>query len=98
MFVLLNDLSWWGNYSKKGFNLNIFAEHCPNFTLFFMHPHRQVVLNVCGTEQTSLQDILMDVAADSAEFLEGHAHGAMLKGAKNILKKVLHLILKGRLV
>ena len=63
-----------------------------------MHHHRQVVLNVCGTEPTSIQDILMDVAGDTVEFLEGWAHEAMLKGARNIIKKTLHIILKGELV
>ena len=63
-----------------------------------MHHHRQVVLNVCGTEPTSIQDILMDVAGDTVEFLEGWAHEAMLKGARNIIKKTLHIILKGGLV
>ena len=40
----------------------------------------------------------MDVAGDTAEFLEGWAHEAMLKGARNIIKKTLHIILKGGLV
>ena len=63
-----------------------------------MHAHRQVVLNVCGTQTSSVQDILMDVAGDAVPFLEGHAHGAMLNGAKNILSKVQHLILEGKLL
>ena len=50
-----------------------------------IHTHRQVVLNICGTEVTSLQDILMDLSGDSYPFLQGRAHKAMLQGAKKII-------------
>ena len=64
---------------------NIFTDHCPNFALLIIHSHRQVVLNICGTEVTSLQDILMDLCGDSYPFLQGRAHKAMLQGAKKII-------------
>ena len=64
---------------------NLFTDHCPNFALLIIHTHRQVVLNICGTEVTSLQDILMDLCGDSYPFLQGRAHKAMLQGAKKII-------------
>ena len=75
----------------------LFTEHCPNFALVIIHAHRQVVLNICGTEIKSIQDIFMDLCSDSCVFLEGLAHKAMLQGARNIITMILDIILKGSL-
>ena len=75
----------------------LLIEHCPNFALFIIHAHRQVVLNICGTEIKSIQDIFMDLCSDSCVFLEGLAHKAMLQGARNIITMILDIILKGSL-
>ena len=62
-----------------------------------IHAHRQVVLNICGTEIKSIQDICMDLCGDSCVFLEGLAHKAMLQGARNIITMILDIVLKGSL-
>ena len=66
--------------------------HCPDLVLSRDRARGCLVLTLLGTRVTPapcIQDILMDLRADSAPFLGGQAHAGMVEGTANILGLVL---------
>ena len=60
-------------------------DHCPKFMIFTDHDSKSIILAIRGTY--SLADVIVDIICDEEEFLDGHAHRGILKGAKRILKE-----------
>jgi hypothetical protein len=59
------------------------SDHCPKFAVLLDHDTRSVVLALRGT--LSLQDVIIDIVCDNAEFLDGHAHRGILRGAHKVI-------------
>lgn len=70
-------------------------QHCPDFALLLDHPHKLIVINICGTRMIpapKMSDVFMDLYATAEPFLNGKAHRGMAIGAKNILEKIETLL------
>lgn len=70
-------------------------EHCPDFALLLDHPHKLIVINICGTRMIpapKMSDVFMDLYATAEPFLNGQAHRGMAIGARNIRKKISDLL------
>lgn len=57
----------------------------PNYLVLIDHEAESVILVVRGTHE--FKDVLIDLAGEDEEFLDGHAHMGILKGALKILKE-----------
>ncbi|QQP56167.1 Uncharacterized protein FKW44_000747 [Caligus rogercresseyi] len=72
------------------------GEHCPDFALTLERGPKLIVLTICGTRMIpapEMQDVFMDLYADSEPFLHGHAHRGMAIGCRNILERILpHIV------
>ena len=58
----------------------------PKFILFINHELKCVILAIRGT--FSLDDVIIDLVCEEDIFLDGYAHGGILKSAKKILELV----------
>jgi hypothetical protein len=61
------------------------SDHCPKFAVLLDHNTRSVVLALRGT--LSLHDVIIDIVCDDAEFLDGHAHRGILRGALKVISE-----------
>ncbi len=59
------------------------SRHCPKFLVLLDHESKSVVLVVRGT--FSVTDVFIDIVCDDEEFLGGHAHRGILRGARAVL-------------
>ena len=77
---------WTGKLSPKGDS----GSFTPDHSVILLRRQKFIILTIPGTEafpKPKPRDILMDLVADSAPFLDGLAHKGISQGAKNILKK-----------
>ena len=68
------------------------TSHTPDFVIHVNHNHRAVVLTILGTRifpRPNTHDIIMDMAARCAPFLDGQAHGGMVVGHSNLVRYAL---------
>ena len=70
-------------------------DHCPDFTITLDRSHSAVVVTLLGTRMfpaPKVQDIVMDLRAETTPFLNGVAHEGMAIGANNILEKTFDVV------
>ena len=70
-------------------------DHCPDFTITLDRNHSAVVVTLLGTRMfpaPKVQDIVMDLRAETTPFLDGEAHEGMAIGANNILDKTFNIV------
>jgi len=69
--------------------------HCPDFALLLDHPHKLIIINICGTRMIpapKMSDVFMDLHASAIDFCGGKAHAGMAIGGRNILDKIKDLL------
>jgi len=72
-------------------------QHCPDFVLTIQPEHKAVVLTILGTRifpRPHPQDLIMDLAARTSEFLGGFAHSGMAAGCRSLEREALPTILE----
>jgi len=72
-------------------------QHCPDFVLTIQPEHKAVVLTILGTRifpRPHPQDLIMDLAARTSEFLGGFAHSGMASGCRSLEREALPTILE----
>merc|ERR1711962_727573 len=83
-----------GSYPKVEHHMD---QHCPDFVITITPEHKAVVFTILGTRifpKPHPQDLIMDLAARTEEFLGGFAHSGMAAGCRSLEREALPAILE----